>query len=247
MAAQGAADNETVDELGVCGWKVMQSRSQFRFGIDAVLLAHFATIRSRCQAVDLGAGTGAVGLFLLARGAATVHALEINPIQVDLVSRTARLNHIEDRLKVTEQDYRQINDSMPAGEFDLVAVNPPYRSPVTGRVSPHEGLAAARHETATSLIEVLAASHYLLRHHGRIAMIALPERLIEICQAMRLTGLEPKRLRFVHPFPAKPAKLFLIEGVKGSRPGLAVLPALAIYQSPGCYSDEIMSYYRSEG
>ena len=168
-------------------------------------------------------------------------------LPIYLVSRTARLNYIEDRLIVLAQDFCQINDSMPEGAFDLVAVNPPYRSPDTGRVSPHEGLAAARHETATSLTDVLAAAHYLLKYHGRIAMIALPERLIEICQAMRLTGLEPKRLRFVHPFPAKPAKLFLIEGVKGSRPGLAVLPPLAIYQSLGCYSDEIMSYYRSEG
>lgn len=247
MDVPSAADKETVDELGVRGWKVIQSRSEFRFGIDAVLLGHFATIRSRCRAVDLGAGTGAVGLFLLARGAATVLALEINPVQVDLVSRTARLNHLEDRLIVLEKDYCKIKEDMPPGEFDLVVVNPPYRSADTGRVSPCKGLAVARHETATSLQDVLAAAHYLLKYHGRIAMIALPERMVEICQAMRSSRLEPKLLRFVYPFATKPAKLLLVEGIKESRPGLAVLPPLIIYQSLGCYSEEIMSYYRSEG
>jgi tRNA1(Val) A37 N6-methylase TrmN6 len=47
---------------------------------------------------------------------------------------------------------------------------------------------------------------------------------------MRRTGIEPKRLRMVHSFPEAEASLILLEGVKGGKAGLAVLPPLVIYR-----------------
>ena len=66
---------ERLDEVGIRGWRILQRADEFRFSIDAVLLAHFATVRKAAKAADLGAGTGAVGMFLLSRGAASVSGL----------------------------------------------------------------------------------------------------------------------------------------------------------------------------
>ena len=76
-------------------------------------------------------------------------------------------------------------------------------------------------------------------------MVHLPERLAEICVELRQAGLEPKRMRFVHPFVGREARMLLVESVKGAAPaGLEVMPPLVVYQAPGEYHPEILSYYR---
>ena len=60
---------ERLDELLIDNLKIIQHEDEFCFSLDAVLLAHFATLRQGMAAVDLGAGTGVLGLLLIARGA----------------------------------------------------------------------------------------------------------------------------------------------------------------------------------
>lgn len=102
----------------------------------------------------------------------------------------------------------------------------------------------ARHETTAGLREFLQASAFLLRSRGRLAMIHLPERLTDICIEMRNAGLEPKRLRFVHPFSDRAPRMVLIESVKSAHAGVSVLPPLVVYQARNAYHPEVMSYYR---
>jgi tRNA1(Val) A37 N6-methylase TrmN6 len=185
-----------------------------------------------------------VALFLLSRGAAAVSGIEVNLRLAQMAERTAGLNDLTGRLNIVCGDVNQVKSWFRAGQFDLVTANPPYRLPDTGRISPHAGIALARHESTAGLREFLRAGAFLLRNRGRLAMIHIPERLPEICAQMRSAGVEPKRLRFVHPFCDKAAKMMLIEGVKGARAGLAVMPPLCVYQSPGEYHQEILSYYR---
>ena len=75
--------DERIDSLGVCEWKIIQSEAAFRFSLDAVLLAYFATVRTQDRAVDLGAGTGAIALFLLARGISRVSGVDNNSCRTD--------------------------------------------------------------------------------------------------------------------------------------------------------------------
>jgi tRNA1(Val) A37 N6-methylase TrmN6 len=68
--------------------------------------------------------------------------------------------------------------------------------------------------------------------------------MAEILKAMSEAGLEPKRLRLVYPGPDKKPKFLLVEGVRGGKPGLDVLPPLYVYGPDGGYSPEIQAYYR---
>lgn len=235
---------ERIDTLGIRDWGIIQRKDEFRFSLDAVLLAQFATIRKNTSAVDLGTGTGAVALFLLFRGASAVSGLELNSRMASMAARTAEMNGLSDRMGIVCGDVREVQAHYPAGRFDLVTANPPYRLPATGRISPAAGIAMARHETAGGLKDFIRAAAFLLRNLGRLAMIHLPERLTDLCVEMRNAGLEPKRLRLVHPFPDRPPRMVLIEAIKGSRPGMKVLPPLNVYRVPGEYQPEILSYYR---
>lgn len=235
---------ERLDSLGICDWQVIQREDEFRFSIDAVLLAHFATVKNAAPAADLGAGTGAVALFLLARGSGPVTGFEIDPRMAQMAGRTAAHNALSDRLQVITGDVKCVRELSPPGQFALVTANPPYREASTGRVSPRAGVARACHETTAGLSDFVRAAAYLLKGRGRLAMIHLPERLPEIFSEMRGAHLEPKRMRLVHPRVDRPPKMVLIEAVKDARPGLAVLPSLNIYREPGVYTQEILSYYQ---
>lgn len=234
---------ERVDSLGVCDWRIIQSEAAFRFSIDAVLLAFFATVRPRDRAVDLGSGTGAITMLLLSRGLWSAAGLDSNAELVDMATRSAYWNGLSDRLQFVCGDVKEIRRYFSAGDYALVTANPPYRLPASGRISPVDAVARARHETTAGLQDFVSAAAFLLQNRGRFAMIHLPERLADICNALRNAGMEPKRLRFVHPFADRPAKMVLVEAAKGVKAGLTVLPPLAIYQAPGKYDPEILSYY----
>ncbi len=236
---------ERLDELGVRNWRIIQREDEFRFSLDAVLLAHFATIRPRARVVDLGCGGGAVALFLLARGVDAVSGLELNPRLADMAGRTAALNGVAGQLSIFCGDVGATRSYYSAGQADLVTANPPYRPLQSGRISPAAGLAMARHESCSSLRDFVQAAAFLLRYRGRFAMIHLPERLTDLCLELRMAGLEPKRLRMVHPFADRSPRMVLIEAVKGAAPaGLSVLPPLVVYRARNEYHPEILSYYR---
>ena len=101
------SEGERIDDLGVQGWCIIQHEDEFRFSLDAVLLAHFATLRPHARIVDLGCGGGAVALFLLSRGADTVDGIELNPRLAAMAERTAKLNGLSGRLKVVCGDVGQ--------------------------------------------------------------------------------------------------------------------------------------------
>ncbi len=239
----GLKPGERVDDLIINDLKLIQHPDEFCFSLDAVLLAHFASMRSGGAAIDLGAGTGVIGLLLLARGAATVTGLEINPAMVDMARRSACLNGLEGRLSIIHGDLRRVKEFLPSGGCELIVSNPPYRPVGGGYISPNNRVAIARHELTASLADVVAAAKYLVKYRGRFAMVHLPERLAEITLAMCQAGIEPKRLQFVYPAINKKPNMVLIEGVRGANPGMDVLPPLIVYTNDGSYSEDIMKLY----
>ncbi|QDR83264.1 tRNA1(Val) (adenine(37)-N6)-methyltransferase [Sporomusa termitida] len=237
---------ERVDDLVINNMKLIQHPDEFCFSLDAVLLAQFASLRAGCEVIDLGAGTGVIGLLLLARGAAAVTGVELNAAMADRACRSATSNGLADRLTMIHGDLRQVKEFLPGGCFELVVANPPYRPVGSGYISPNSRVAMARHEVTANLADVVAAAKYLVKYRGRFAMVHRPERLAEITLAMCAAGLEPKRLQFVYPAAGKKPNMLLIEGVRGARPGIDVLPALIVYTTDGNYSEDIMKFYSQD-
>lgn len=244
MYDQYLRPGERLDDLLIDNLKIIQPEDGFRFAIDAVLLAHFATVRQGTKAVDLGAGTGVIGLLLAARGAGRVMGIEINHQMAEMAQRSVELNGLADCVQMLEGDLRSMNGLLNPGEWELVVSNPPYRPVGQGCINPSDALAIARHEITATLQDVVNAARYLVKYRGRFAMVHLPERLVEILGTMSKAGIEPKRLRLVYPSMERKPALLLVEGVKGANPGLDVLPPLFIYGADGGYSREVLGYYR---
>lgn len=220
--------------------KVKQHRNGYRFSLDSVLLADFARFKPGDRLVDLGAGCGIVALMtaLLHPGLSAV-AVEIQPELAALARANAADNRLADRVMVIEGDLRRLTRAA-VGAVSHVLANPPYHRPGTGRVNPDDEKAAARHEILANLEDFIAAARRLLDLGGRFTAIYPAERSVDLICGLRQAGLEPKRLRPVHPHPGAPAGHVLLDAVRGTGPGLSVEAPLHVRESSaGPYSPEV--------
>jgi tRNA1Val (adenine37-N6)-methyltransferase len=232
--------NETLDALFDGRMNLLQSRTGYRFSIDALLLAYFVVIRPGDRIVDLGTGSGIIPLVLARRhSSATVTGIELQASMVERARRNVRLNELDARIKIISGDVRTRQNFPGAAGADVVVCNPPYRKPGSGRISADDERQIARHETSGDLGEFLGAAAFLLRNKGRMALVYAAERCTDLFLALRQARLEPKRLRMVHSFRDVEASLVLIESVKSGRPGLTVEQPLTIYRRGKDYSEEV--------
>jgi tRNA1Val (adenine37-N6)-methyltransferase len=236
------SDDESFDAFFDGRVTLYQSRAGYRFSLDALLLAHFVTAKIGARIVDLGTGNGVIPLALAAlHPSIEVTGIELQPRMVERARRNIAQNELQTRIKIVHGDVRSHKQIGGGGGFDAAVCNPPYRKSASGRLSVHQERQVARHEIAGGLDEFLRAGAFLLRANGRLAMVHLAARSVDLLTAMRHAGLEPKRLRFVHSFPGAKASLVLVEAIKGGRSGLEVLPPLIIYQRDKTYSAEVAS------
>ena len=77
-------------------------------------------------------------------------------------------------------------------------------------------------------------------------MVDRPFRLAEILSVMVKYGIEPKRMRLVHPYVDKEPNLVLIEGMRGGKSRITVEKPLIVYEKPGVYTREVLDIYGQE-
>ena len=219
------AGDESLDAFMGGRLRLIQSRSGYRFSIDAILLARFVTVKPGDVVLDLGTGCGVMLLILLlTRPVARTYGIEIQAELASQAARNAALNGFTERMAVIRGDIRHC--PLAPGSADVVIVNPPYRRPLSGRINPDPRRAIARHELLASLSDILASSVKLLRDRGRLALVYPAARLGELLGQLARRNLEPKRLQLHHPGKASDANLVLVEAARGARPGLRIHPPI---------------------
>lgn len=237
-------EGERLDELQRNGYFIIQHTKKFCFGMDAVLLSGFAKVREGERAVDLGTGTGIIPILLEAKTEGEhFTGLEIQPDIVDMARRSVRYNRLEDKISIEIGDIKDASAQFGASSFHVVTTNPPYMTDRHGLANPEDAKAIARHEILCSLEDVIRESARLLKPQGRFYMVHRPFRLAEIFVLMRQYGIEPKRMRLVHPYIDREPNMVLLEGLRGGRPRITVEKPLVVYQRPGVYTDEIYEVY----
>jgi tRNA1Val (adenine37-N6)-methyltransferase len=233
-------DDETVDALFDGALKLYQRKRGYRFSLDSLLLADFATIRPEDRVIDLGTGNGVMPLILAYRyRSISVTGVEVQREMADRAERNVRLNGYDGRIAIACMDISSATGHFIPESFDSVICNPPYRAVRSGRLSPSSEKQIARHELKASLEDFVQIAASLMRNKGRFACIQLADRTVDLLMQMRSAGIEPKRLRVVHPFAAARASMILVEAVKGGRSGLEVLPPLIVYDAADVYTAEL--------
>lgn len=239
-------DEYTEDSLFDGRIRCKQRSNGYRFSLDAVLLGNFISIRPGEKVLDLGCGSGIVALILAYRWpSCQLTGLEIQPDLVKLARENVAQNNWQERITIMQGDLRQIERVIPAGQFDCLVSNPPYRKKGTGRMNLEPEQLAARHETMADVASVVKASAWALKNRGRAAFIYPAARGAAVLYELKKQGLEPKRLQTVYSYPGSPAVLLLVEAVKGGGEELTILEPFYVYREPeGEYSSEMAACYR---
>lgn len=240
-------EGERIEDLQFKGLRIIQNDSGFRFGTDSVLLAGFANVNRREKALDLGAGTGVIGILLAARTGAEITAVEIQKEQCDMARRSVELNG--QNIRTVEADMRTAHLILGQGAFDAAVCNPPYFPAGGGTVSEkgeagHKG--AATHDILCTLRDVAESASRLIKFGGKFFMCCPASRLAEAMYELKKSGLEPKRLRLVSSNAEKAPYLALIEAKKGAAPGLVLEKQLNITNPDGSYTEETNRIYHRE-
>ena len=237
-------ENERLDDLQRNGLKIIQKTDGFCFGMDAVLLSGFASVKPGERALDLGTGTGIIPLLLSAKSKGDhFTGLEIQTEIMKMAQRSVALNGLEKKIDIIQGDIKEASRIFGAASFDVVTSNPPYMNDAHGLKNPGDVKAISRHEVLCTLEDVVREGTKALKPGGRFYMVHRPHRLAEIITVMRQYKLEPKRMKFVHPFADKDANMVLIEAVRGGGAWLKLEPPVIVYKEPGVYTDEIYEIY----
>jgi tRNA1Val (adenine37-N6)-methyltransferase len=208
----------------------------YRTNVDALQLAHFARgPRPATQAFDLGAGVGAIGLALLHWGAAqAVSFVEIDPNASELTKINVEVNGWDSRCVVLNTNVRDAA-SQHFGSADLIVCNPPYVEPGSGRSPPD----AARNRARVGNLQTFTdAARQLAGRRARACFVYPARSLADLLFRLRSSGLEPKRLRAVHPTRDEPARVILVEAT-ASKPGGLVLMSPLIERDDQGYTPEL--------
>jgi len=223
--------DETLDTFFNGEVQIIQKKKGYRFSVDAILLSQFIKIHKDERVIDLGTGCGILPLLLShTTKARSFIGVEIQKGLADCAKKNVTLNHLENRISIIKQDFRELRNTFPPGSFDVVLSNPPYRKYRTGRINPSMEKAIARHEMNGTLADLVSVASYLLPPKGRCYLIFPVLRAIDLFVAMRDEKLEPKRLRFVHPFIGKEAKFILTESIKDSGMELKIMDPLILHE-----------------
>ena len=221
----------------------------FQPSTDSFLLGSFPRLKPGLRVCDLGSGTGLLGLLLFQRQRAlSVTGVELLAGRRPLGGagrRPERPGRPPDLPR--RGDLRKIRGLLPAGGFDLVVCNPPYYPAGSGRLPETEALRAARSETGCTLEDICTAAAWLLRWGGSFCLVHKPERLADLCCALRARGLEPKRLRLVCRRAGDAPSLLLLEARRGGRPGLDIAAPLCLEDGTGRPTAELdNAYFRTK-
>ena len=107
--------------------------------------------------LDLFAGSGALGLEALSRGASSAVFVERGPVALDLIRRNVDLLGVGDRVRLVKGDAMRFVADLGAGAFDIAFADPPYaedhaaRLGETFRRTPFASILAVEHSTRTRL------------------------------------------------------------------------------------------------
>jgi tRNA1(Val) A37 N6-methylase TrmN6 len=241
-----APDDVTLDRFLGGRVAILQPRTGHRAGLDAALLQAAVPAGSAGTCFDFGTGVGAVAFSIAARSPTMrVFGLDIDASALSLAEAAAALPEnaaVAGRVAFARLDLREGRAGRAAagigeGVADWVVMNPPFNRKHVMTASPDAKRRLAHEEEGSLLDAWCRTASALLRPGGRIALIHRSEAMAEILDA--LTGrFGDLRLKSVHPRAGQPAGRILVQGVRGSRAPLQLLPALVVHEMDGHFTAE---------
>ncbi|HEX2724688.1 MAG TPA: methyltransferase [Beijerinckiaceae bacterium] len=231
--------------------RIVQPRRGHRAGTDAVLLAAAVDPHGDETVVDVGAGTGAVGLMIAARArGAGIVLVERDPELAAQCRHNVRLNGFEARARVVEADIlasagERRRNGLASESASIVVTNPPFLDAGRSRASPDARRAAAHQLPENGLEQWLRACGDLLKPKGVLALIHRGDQLAECLRHLQ-RGFGGVVVKAIHPRAGEPAVRIVISARKGSRAPLLIAPPLVLHEGDGRFTADADAIHRGE-
>jgi tRNA1Val (adenine37-N6)-methyltransferase len=231
-------DDFSIDSIWDSSLQIQQSRKGYRFGLDAVLLAHFLRIESNEIALEIGCGNGVIPILLSRlKTFRKIVAVEIQSELAHLARSNVERNYAEG-IEIIQGNAMQLGEKLGRNSFDLLYSNPPYRKLGTGKLNPSQEKAIARHEIHLKLKDLISIADNFLKPDGRLSIILPTFRENDWMQLLKLQNYFLLERQYVHSFRDEPAAFVLATAGRNSTPHQELEP-LVIYERVGEYTSEI--------
>jgi tRNA1(Val) A37 N6-methylase TrmN6 len=221
--------------------RILQPDKGYRAGIDAVFLAASVPGTAGERIFEAGMGTGVAALCLAHR----VPSLQITGIELHaryalLAEQNARRNECGSGIKVIHGDIkdalRRDVAHMPApASFAHVFANPPYFEEGQSTPSPVAAKAGAHSFGPEDLDQWVKALHSLLEARGTITLIYRAEALTKVLGALE-GRFGDVTVAPLFPRAGVAAARIIVQGVKGSRAPIQLLPGLVLHGPDGKFT-----------
>lgn len=211
---------------------LMQSINGLRASTDSVLLAAAVQAKSGDKILDMGCGTGAVGLCVLAR----LHHLnleltgiDIQPDMVELASQNGEGHQATFICEDVAQKYIFDRET-----FNHIVMNPPYYEEGIRQPSPDDAREMAY--TGDLSVWIESAVHWV-RQGGTLTMIHRADALDEILQLMdrRFGAIE---IWPIYSKPSEPAIRVIVRGIRNRKTPLVIKPPIILFDDKGQPSEQ---------
>ena len=233
------AGDETLDAFYHGCIQVLQKIIGYRFALDAPLLADFIHTTENDELLEFGTGNGIISLLLSIKPFKHITAVEVQESLAELARKNIKLNHLEKRITVIEQDLLQFR---PEKKYDVIFSNPPYHKRDEGHLSLSKEKSIAKHELKCTIFDIMQQTSVLLKRRGRAYFVFPERRKDDIAEAVKMSGLKMKSKRFVYTHSQGRPKFILVECDFLS---LDVIqhPDLILYDKEGHYSQETQDIF----
>ncbi len=235
------------DLLNFNNLKIVQCNKYFNFSLDSVLLSNFIKINPTVKKIiDLCTGNAPILMILSTKVNDSVELIgvEIQKEIYKLAKKSLKINNLENRITLYNDDIKNIFNIYNTDTFDIVVSNPPYFKYVSGSIlNENVEKSIARHEISITIDDIITISKKLLKNKGSLFLVHRTDRFIEIITKLKSNNLEPKRVQFIYPKYNQMSNLFLVEAVKNGKSLLKVEKPLIIHNENGEYTVEVLKMF----
>ncbi len=203
----------------------------FKITTDNLALSNFIKIKSKDKLlVEFGSGLLSIPLLLSTRTDIKMVGIEKDSIACKLSSMSIKDNNLEDKIKVVNDDIKNIDKYFAINSIDIIVCNPPYfLLDNESIISDKEYLKMARHEGDMTISDVARLSKIYLRDGGSLFLVSRVDRLFEVRDTLIENKLAIKEIQFIYHDLDSTSKLVLIEARKsGKEHGLKVLKPIIL-------------------
>ena len=203
----------------------------FKITTDNLALANFINIKSKDKLlVEFGSGLLSIPLLLSTSTNIKMVGIEKDNNASRFSEMSIKDNHLEDKIKVINDDIKNIDKYFAINSIDIIVCNPPYfLLDNESIISDKEYLKMARHEGDMTISDVARLSKIYLRDGGSLFLVSRVDRLFEIRDTLIENKLAIKEIQFIYHDLDSTSKLVLIEARKsGKEHGLKVLKPIIL-------------------